>query len=163
MVRAIQNKKIHDWTTSQQKHSRQTSTHLWNYCTLFFTAISEKEDWREVYTITLPNKGDLSNCSNYRGITLLSVSGEVSSRIMLERMKCEIGPWLRDQQAGFRPNRSYVDQIATLRMCVCSKYRTERENLYLKISNKYIILKLFNIFDNFMYIMKSANHHSANL
>ena len=65
-----------------------------------------------------PHKGDLSNCSNYRGITLLSVPGKVFNRIILERMKGEIDPWLRDQQAGFRPNRSCVDQIATLRIIV---------------------------------------------
>jgi len=28
-------------------------------------------------------------------------------------MKGEIDPWLRDQQAGFRPNRSRIDQITT--------------------------------------------------
>jgi len=33
-------------------------------------------------------------------------------------MKGEIDPWLRDQEAGFRPNRSCVDQIATLRITV---------------------------------------------
>ena len=27
-------------------------------------------------------------------------------------------PWLKDQQAGFRPNRSCIDQIATLRIIV---------------------------------------------
>jgi len=90
-----------------QKHSRQTR--LWNYCILF-TEIWEKEDvpsaWRDGYLIKLPKKGDLSNCSNYRGITLLSVPGKVFNRIILERMKGEMDPWLRDQQAGFCPNRS---------------------------------------------------------
>ena len=87
-----------------------------------FTEIWEKEevpsDWRDGYLIKLPKKGDLSNCSNYRGITLLSVPGKVFNRIILERMKGEMDPWLRDQQAGFRPNRSCVDQIATLRIIV---------------------------------------------
>ncbi|KAK2169995.1 hypothetical protein LSH36_5g11026 [Paralvinella palmiformis] len=69
-------------------------------------------DWREGYLIKLPKKGDLSNCSNYRGITLLSAPGKVFNRITLERMKGEIGPWLRDHQAGFRSNRSRVYQIA---------------------------------------------------
>jgi len=40
-------------------------------------------------------------------------------------MKGEIDPWLRDQQAGFRPNRSCVDQIATLRIIV------EHSSLYI--------------------------------
>ena len=75
-------------------------------------------DSRDRYLIKLTKKGDLSNYSNYRGITLLSVPWKIFNRIILERMKGKMDPWPRDQQAGFRPNRSYVDQIATLRIIV---------------------------------------------
>ena len=34
-------------------------------------------DWKEGYLITLSKKGDLSNCTSYRGITLLDFSGKV--------------------------------------------------------------------------------------
>jgi len=85
----------------------------------FFTDIWVKKeaasDWREGYLIKHPKKGNLRNRSDYRGITLLSVPGKIFNRIILERMKGEIDPWLRDQQAGFRPNRICVDQIITLR------------------------------------------------
>ena len=37
-------------------------------------------------------------------------------------------------------------------VCVCSKYWTERENFHLKLSNKYINLKILNAFDKFIYI-----------
>ncbi|XP_076452167.1 uncharacterized protein LOC143287768 [Babylonia areolata] len=87
-----------------------------------FEKIWEEEevpaDWKEGYLIKLPKKGDLSNCANYRGITLLSVPGKVFNRILLERMKSAVNPLLRDQQAGFRQNRSCIDQIATLRIIV---------------------------------------------
>ena len=73
-------------------------------------------EWKEGYLIKLPKKGDLSNCSNYRGITLLPVPGKVFSRILLNRMKDAVDPLFRDQQAGFRRNRSCTDQIATLRI-----------------------------------------------
>ena len=59
------------------------------------------DEWKEGYLIKLPKKGDLSNCSNYRGITLLSVPGKVFSRIILNRIKDAVDPLLRDQQAGF--------------------------------------------------------------
>ena len=75
-------------------------------------------DWKEGYIIKLPKKGDLSKCSNYRGITLLSVPGKVFNRVILDRMKDTVDPYLRDQQAGFRKNRSCADQIATLRVIV---------------------------------------------
>jgi hypothetical protein len=70
-----------------------------------FKKIWEEEqvpsEWKEGYLIKIPKKGDLSNCANYRGITLLSVPGKVFSRILLNRMKDIVDSHLRDQQAGF--------------------------------------------------------------
>ena len=66
----------------------------------------------------MPKKGDLSNCTNYRGITLLDVSGKVFNRALLNRMKDVVDTKFRDQQAGFREDRSCVDQIATLRIII---------------------------------------------
>nr|KAG5687474.1 hypothetical protein BaRGS_030479 [Batillaria attramentaria] len=68
--------------------------------------------------IKLPKKGDLRDCSNYPGIMLLSVPGKVLNRILLERMREAVDPMLRDQQAGFRRNRSCAGQIASLRIIV---------------------------------------------
>ena len=85
-----------------------------------FMKIWEQEqvpsDWKEGYLIKIPKKGDLSSCSNYRGITLLSIPGKVFNRVLLNRMKNAVDPLLRDQQAGFHTNRSCTDQIATLRI-----------------------------------------------
>ena len=87
-----------------------------------FEEIWEKEEipaeWKEGYLIKIPKKGDLSRCDNFRGITLLSVPGKVLNRIILERMKGEVDKTLREEQAGFRQDRSCIDQIATLRIIV---------------------------------------------
>ena len=85
-----------------------------------FEEIWEKEEipaeWKEGYLIKIPKKGDLSRCDNYRGITLFSVPGKILNRIILERMKGKVDQTLREQQAGFRQDRSCTDQIATLRI-----------------------------------------------
>lgn len=73
-------------------------------------------DWKVGYLIKLPKKGHLSSCSSYRGITLLSIPGKVFNRVLLNRVKEGVDPQLRDQQAGFRKDRSCTDQIATLRI-----------------------------------------------
>ena len=87
-----------------------------------FSKIWEEEEvpaqWKEGIIIKLPKKGDLRDCSNYRGIMLLSTPGKVLNRILLERMKEAVDPKLHDQQAGFRRNRSCADQIASLRIIV---------------------------------------------
>ena len=75
-------------------------------------------EWKKGYLIKIPKKGDLSRCEDFRGITLLSVPGKVLNRIILERMKGEVDKTLREEQAGFRQDRSCTDQIATLRIIV---------------------------------------------
>ncbi|GFR95804.1 endonuclease-reverse transcriptase [Elysia marginata] len=49
---------------------------------------------------------------------LLSVPAKVLNRVILERLKEAVDPLLRDQQVGFRQNRSCADQIASLRIIV---------------------------------------------
>ncbi|CAH8549680.1 unnamed protein product [Schistosoma guineensis] len=89
---------------------------------LLFKKIWEEEqvpmDWKEGHLVKIPKKGDLSKCENYRGITLLSIPGKVFNRVLLNRMKDAVDAQLRDQQAGFRKDRSCTDQIATLRIIV---------------------------------------------
>ena len=66
-----------------------------------FSKIWEKEEvpaqWREGIVIKLPKQGDLRDCNNYRGIMLLSVSGEVLNRIILEMVREAVDPKLRDE------------------------------------------------------------------
>ena len=88
-----------------------------------FSKIWEREEipaeWKEGILIKLPKKGDLTDCSNYGGIMLLSVLRKVLNRILLERIKEAVDRNLRDQQAGFRridrlPTRSPACQPARL-------------------------------------------------
>ena len=76
------------------------------------------EDWKRGHLVKLPKKGDLSSCNNWRGIMLLSIPGKILSRIILERMKTALDNTLRDEQAGFRQDRSCTDHIATMRIIV---------------------------------------------
>ena len=49
---------------------------------------------------------------------LLSVPGRILSKILLNRIKKKVNEKLRPNQAGFRPNRSTIDQITTLRIII---------------------------------------------
>ena len=75
-------------------------------------------EWKEAHIVKIPKKGNLADCNNYRGISLLSIPGKVLSRVILERIKVAVNEHLRDEQAGFRQNRSCSDQITTLRIIV---------------------------------------------
>ena len=73
------------------------------------------EDWQKGLIIKLPKKGDLSNCDNWRGITLLSVPGKTLCKVILKRLETVIDLKLREEQAGFRRKRGCIDQIFALR------------------------------------------------
>ena len=72
-------------------------------------------DCKSGIIMPLPKKVDLTECNNWRGITLLSAPGKVFARILLTRMKNDVDQLLRQQQAGFRPGRLCMDQIFSLR------------------------------------------------
>ncbi|XDV29016.1 hypothetical protein PO909_032197 [Leuciscus waleckii] len=54
--------------------------------------------------------------SDWRGIMLLSTPGKMVNHILLKRLQKGVDEKLRENQAGFRNNRSCGDQIATLRI-----------------------------------------------
>ncbi|KAK3540137.1 hypothetical protein QTP70_026880 [Hemibagrus guttatus] len=71
-------------------------------------------DWATGVVIPLFKKGDWRVCSNYRGITLLSLPGKVYSRVLERRVQPLVEPWIQEKQCGFRPSRGTLDQLYTL-------------------------------------------------
>ena len=76
------------------------------------------KEWKEGIIIKFPKKGDLSQCRNWRGVTLLTVISKIFNKIILERIKNSMEMGLRKEQAGFCHNRSCIDQINTLRVII---------------------------------------------
>src|SRR3989454_945667 len=66
--------------------------------------------------VTLPKKGDLTECKNYRTIALTSHMGKILMSILLNRLKVQTEEYLADEQAGFRRDRSTIQQILLLRL-----------------------------------------------
>lgn len=61
----------------------------------------------------MPKKGDLTDCNNWRGISILCVILKVFCKIILERIVGLIDMNLRKEQAGFRACRAGNDKINT--------------------------------------------------
>ena len=91
-----------------------------------FQKIWDTEDipisWKKGLIVKLPKKGDLSDSNNWRGITLLSITSKVFSRIILSRISEAIDEILRQEQAGFRKGKSCIDQIFVLRQILEQSY-----------------------------------------
>ena len=78
--------------------------------------------WTQSLIITLPKKGNLQLCQNYRTISLISHSSNVMLKVQVEEI-------IAEEQARFRAGRSTTEQIFNLRI-LCEKYLQHQQNLY---------------------------------
>ena len=72
-------------------------------------------DWRKAQIIPIYKKGSRLECSNYRGISLLSVVGKVYARVLNDRVKLMTAEKVMDEQGGFKAGRGCIDQIFAVR------------------------------------------------
>ena len=89
------------------------------------------QDMRDAKIVTLyKNKGERSDCNNYRGISLLSIVGKVYARVLLTRLQKLAERVYPESQCGFRAGRSTVDMVFSLRQ-LQEKCREQNLPLYL--------------------------------
>lgn len=60
------------------------------------------EQWKQV------PKGNLQQCGNWRGVTLLPIASKVLGKILISKIQGCVDHRLRKEQAGFRPGRATV-------------------------------------------------------
>ena len=65
--------------------------------------------------MNLPKNGDLQQCDNLRGITLLSVASKIFCRFLLNRIEGDIEVKLCQEQAGFLGGKGCTDEIFYIR------------------------------------------------
>jgi hypothetical protein len=72
------------------------------------------EKWKGSIIVPIYKKGDKTDCSNYRGISLLSTTYKILSNILLSRLPPCAEAIIGDHQCGFRHNRSITDLIFSI-------------------------------------------------
>ena len=131
--------------------------------------------------ITLPKKGNLQLCPNYRTISQISHPSKVMLRILLNRLKPQTEEIIKEEQAGFKAERSTTEQIFNLRI-LCEKYLQHQQSLYhvfvdfKKAFNRvwhaalWATMRLYNINDNLIRTTEclynkatSAVYHDNNI
>lgn len=87
--------------------------------------------WSEGLIVPIPKKGDLSDPTNYRGITLISTFAKLFSLIVRNRINnwCEDQNHLDNCQFGFRDGRSTADCIFILQSII-QKTFNNKSKLY---------------------------------
>ena len=72
-------------------------------------------DWQTGVIIHTFKKGDRKQCTNYKGISLLSLPGKVYAKCLERKCRKIVESKLEDCQCGFRPGRSTTNQTFTLK------------------------------------------------
>ena len=79
--------------------------------------------------ITLPKKGYLQQCQNFRTVSLIGHPSKVMLKIRLNRLKPQAEKIIAEEQAGVRAGRSTTEQIFNLRI-LCEKYLQHQQGHY---------------------------------
>ena len=64
------------------------------------------EEWKESIIVSIYKNGNKTDCSNYRGISLLPTTNKILSNILLSRLTPYLEEIIGDHHCGFQHNRS---------------------------------------------------------
>ena len=101
-----------------QKGGMEVKRAIHDICNLVYHLKFAPHQWKKSVLIPIFKKGAKKLMTNYRGISLMSVAAKLYNRLLLHRLRPVIDPLLRDNQAGFRADRSCTDQIHILRRVI---------------------------------------------
>jgi hypothetical protein len=73
--------------------------------------------------VSVPKSGDLTDCTNYRGLTLLPALSKLFSNLLLQRLSPHVE--LNDHQYGFRHGRGTADALFALDATVPGLHSTQ--------------------------------------
>ena len=84
-----------------------------------FIDIWEKEElppeWTQGNIVQTPKKGNLADCNNWRGVTLISIPSKAFCKVVMMLITEAVDEIIRKEQAGLRPGRGTTEHIFTLR------------------------------------------------
>ena len=75
------------------------------------------------------SKGEITECSNYICISLLTVVGKIYAVILVDRVRKVTEGFIDDEQGGFRAGMRYVDRVFTLNQ-MGKKTREDKFRVY---------------------------------
>jgi hypothetical protein len=93
----------------------RTSLELKRIFDLIWDQETVPTQWTKGLICKIPKRGNLQDCGNWRGVTLLPLASKVLSKILINRIQGGVDTLLRKEQAGFRRGKGTVDQIFILR------------------------------------------------
>jgi hypothetical protein len=105
---------------------------MYQLITKIWTTETVPDDWNWSIICPIHKKGDVTICSNYRGINLLCVAYKIFSNIMFNRLMSYVETTIVDSQCGYRGEQSTVDQIFTVSQIleICGEHGKDTHHLF---------------------------------
>jgi len=90
-------------------------------------------EWNKSIICPVYKKGEKSECSNYRRISLLNTTYKILATAINNRLKTYTEDLLSQEQNGFRRNRSAADNIFIIQQILekCYEYSIEMHVLFI--------------------------------
>ena len=87
------------------------------------------QDWKRSVFISIPNKGNVKECSNYHTVVLISHASKVMLKILQARLQQYVNREIPDVQAGFRKGGGTREQIANI-LWIIENAKDFQKNIY---------------------------------
>ena len=102
---------------------------LHSICQQIWKTLQRPPDWKRSVFISVPEKGNAKECSNYHTIALISHASKVMLKTLQARLQQYVNHELPDVQAGFTKGRGTRDQIANICLII-KKAKEFQKNIY---------------------------------
>jgi len=107
------------------------------------------KSWNNASIVSIHKKGDLSDCNNYRGISLINNGLKIIAKIIANRIsKYGIDEgFIRPEQFGFRNREECISLYTTLRI-ICQRRKFENKDTYLAfldLKKAYDSVPIYNV------------------
>ena len=106
-------------------------------------------EWNSASIVSIPKKGDLTECNNYRGISLINVGLKILSKIVTNRISdyALSHGYIRPEQFGFRNKEECISLYISIReICQRRKFKDKFTYLaFLDLKKAYDSVPIYNI------------------
>jgi len=106
-------------------------SHMTKIIHQFWRDESAPEEWLAGELAILEKKGDLSDPNNYRGIMLLETFYKIIANVLHAKLLPIVESLDNESQCGFRPGRSCIDAIFTVKMALKKRAEHNQETYVL--------------------------------
>ncbi|KAJ4431530.1 hypothetical protein ANN_20128, partial [Periplaneta americana] len=94
------------------KHAPTSFLHKFlDFLNICWTSGQIPDEWTESIVVPIHKKGNHKNCNNYRGVSLLNSGYKIYANIITNRLNTITETLIREEQNGFRQNRSCMDSL----------------------------------------------------